>query len=339
MEIGDRRTAHPYDEVLAERVANAGPQRLQRGASGYFSQPDADLDPRLFPPGGDTLLPHVREFLLDTVHRFWHNKYRHPERWSVIWLAGSGITHQWAAQRDPGDLDCLIGVDFTTFRIDNPRWQGWPEQAIAEHMNDEFRNELWPTTSNWQGFEVTFYVNVGGADIRDINPYAAYDVTHNTWTVHPMALPSDWNPVTDFPQNFWAPVNEENQRAKRLLTLFNAQRRDLLFERDPARRRNTAVAIRQTINEAANLFEDIHLSRRQAFSQNGLGYKDFYNFRWQAHKRSGVVPALHSLANLRAETHHLTDMETYGRVLTDAPAALTAASAINAHLGALSVRR
>lgn len=49
--------------------------------------------------------------------------------------------------------------------------------------------------------------------------------------------------------------------------------------------------------EAENLFNALHLGRKMAFSNQGEGYGDFYNFQWQHAKQHGVVNALNEIIN------------------------------------------
>jgi hypothetical protein len=326
-------------DILTRRAAETS-VKVTPGATSYFEQPTRDYDPRLFAPGSTRLQPYVRQWIIERVHQFWAAKgYHQVDRWAVIWIAGSGITHQWSAARSPADLDVLIGVDFTEFRITNPRFQGWDEVMLAQRMNDEFRAELDPLTDNWSGFEVTFYVNPGAADIRSIVPYAAYNVTADEWTVRPIDLPADWSPHTYLPPEYERALAVEDNTARGLINTFGTQQQALSREGDPGRRRNLAVQLRQTLTSASGLFNSIHLDRRKAFSQGGGGYKDYYNYRWQAHKQSGVVPALHTLASLHSQVQQEEDLERYGQVVTGSNAALAAAASANAIMGALAVRR
>lgn len=323
--------SQPYTDArdfLVKRALSTPVPKLEPGSSSYFSKPTNDLDPRLFPLNSDHLLTGVRDWIYTTVYTFWHEHgYAKAPEWSTVWIAGSGITHQWSASRGGiGDLDVLIGVDFTAMRAANPRFQGFSEKELAEHFNNEFRTELDPLTANWNGFEVTFYVNPGASNIRDINPYAAYNVTRDSWTVHPITIPSDWDPEQVFPQDWWRAVHEETALAKTLLDSYRKMRSQLRGERNPGVRRNLATALASIVRTSAILFNDIHLSRRNAFSHDGKGYMDWYNFRWQAHKRDGVVPALHVMANLDAEAQKAAETALYGEVLTDSAAALTAAA-------------
>jgi hypothetical protein len=66
------------------------------------------------------------------------------------------------------------------------------------------------------------------------------------------------------------------------------------------------------------LFEEIHGGRKQAFSPSGEGYLDYANYRWQAGKESGIVPALRSLKDLSKESQREFAVRTYGVELPDA---------------------
>lgn len=157
-------TTHGYEDVLARRAAAAGPVQLA-GGSGYFAPRASSLDPALF-ERGDHLRPEVRRLILSKLYGFWENSYVDPMSWSTAWIAGSGITTAWSADREeggaPGDLDVLIGVDYSTFFAKNPRYAGNPTSAVRSHMNNEMHASLWPSTAatriNGTVYELTFYV-------------------------------------------------------------------------------------------------------------------------------------------------------------------------------------
>jgi hypothetical protein len=79
----------------------------------------------------------------------------------------------------------LVGVDYIKFRKANPEYVGLSDSEISNQINEEFREGLQPGTENWNGYELTFYVNAGATDIRSIKPYAAYDLKYDDWTVTP----------------------------------------------------------------------------------------------------------------------------------------------------------
>lgn len=308
------RMGTPYNEILAQRANAVDISTRMQGSSGYFSKPTADLDPRLFPSGSDRLYPEVRRLILHLLYTFWERKYHHPQWWSTAWIAGSGITHQWSGGRavgnSPGDLDVLIGVDFPAFFKTNPQWQGTPDVAMGEYFNAEFREGLWPRTAaltlpaGGAPFEITFYVNPNSADIRNINPYAAYNLTDDTWTVRPIELPEDWDPRTKFPDSWWRQIHAEHSRAKEIVGRFGELKEHLrVLTPGTGSYINAATALHEAVRQGREMFDSIHGERHQAFGPDGAGYMDYYNFRWQAGKYLGHVQALHALAKLHAETH------------------------------------
>jgi hypothetical protein len=77
---------------------------LQPSETSYFSTPAAGLDPRIFQDG--KLRPNVRNSILKILINYVDSKYTGSSGWMHVWLAGSGVSYQWAAHRDPGDIDC-----------------------------------------------------------------------------------------------------------------------------------------------------------------------------------------------------------------------------------------
>jgi hypothetical protein len=75
-----------------------------------------------------------------------------------------------------------------------------------------------------------------------------------------------------------------------------------------------------------------------AFSPQGTGYSDWNNFRWQAHKRNGVSPALHAIKALFEEAKKESEVARYGHALATTEQALSTASLLNAHLNELEMR-
>ena len=160
---------------------------LHEAPTSYFSAPDDTLDPALFE--GQKLRPEVKSWILNTLYGCWSHHFRDVHLWATVWIAGSGASYQWSAAREPGDLDILIGVDYGWFRRCNPLYVGMSDAEISDTLNDLSRAELYPATAvasiGGRTFEVTWYVNAGATDITAIHPYAAFDVSHNRWTVTP----------------------------------------------------------------------------------------------------------------------------------------------------------
>ena len=155
---------------------------VEPGSTSYFSAPSSGLDPNLFL--GNRIKPWVRNNIIRLLYEHLVIRYSDPTKWTHVWLAGSGVSYQWSASRDPGDLDCLVGVNYPMFRKHNLEFGSLSDTEIAAMFNEGFNQDLIPKTKNWNGYELTYYVNVR-SDVRDLNPYAAYDLTRDRWTVEP----------------------------------------------------------------------------------------------------------------------------------------------------------
>jgi hypothetical protein len=259
-------------------------------STSYFSEPSKTLDPALF--DGRQLKPWVRQGILELLNSLFHREFRHSEIWAHPWLAGSGVSYQWQASRSPADLDCLVGIDFIQFRKANPEYAGLLDGEIADMVNEMFRSTLQPKTENWHGYELTFYVNKNSMDIREINPYAAYDLKYDEWTVPPDPTQSapikpEWDVVTD----------SDAKATQQINVRFTAALNDYKLAQSDPIRRNAEVRLRSAKEQAEGLFEEIHGNRRAAFSLDGAGYYDFNNYRWQAGKRSGAINILKTIKN------------------------------------------
>jgi hypothetical protein len=276
----------------------------------YFSTPSDTLDPKLF--GGRHLHATIRTGILNLLLEFLNSKYRHPELWAHAWLAGSGVSYQWESAREPGDLDCLVGVNFIEFRRANPEDAGLSDTEIANMLNEQFYDELQPTTANWNGYELTFFVNATATDIRDIKPYAAYDLTYDEWTVtphpsiHPPSFPS-WETA----------IYHDREMAGQIRTRFESARNELGTVRDNASRRNAETRMSMALSQAVNMYEDIHMGRRLAFSNEGEGYADFHNYRWQSAKRDGTVQSLKKMRDYAIDSQNAEALSKYGVELPD----------------------
>lgn len=260
---------------------------LEPAETSYFSKPSAGLDPRLFRDG--KLTPQVRNAILQLLNNYLDSHYSGGGSWSRAWLAGSGVSYQWAAHRDPGDLDCLVGVDFVKFRQSNVRFTGLSDKEIADMINEGFRADLQPETELFMGsFELTFYVNVH-SNIIDIKPYAAYSLTDDDWTVPPVASAAPTNPQWE------ERVNKDRSTAIDLMTRYTAAKNLYKSASNDAVKTNARSQMRIAMSQGNALYESIHTERSNAFSPTGEGYGDFYNYRWQAGKRSGVIQFLRAL--------------------------------------------
>jgi hypothetical protein len=277
---------------------------LQPAETSYFSTPAAGLDPRLFQ--GGKLRPNVRNSILKTLLNYVDSKFTGSSGWLHAWLAGSGVSYQWSAQRDPGDLDCLVGVDFALFRESNPTYRGLSNKELAKTFNDGFYNDLQPTVERFMGsFELTFYVNTQ-TNILDIKPYAAYSLTDDAWTVAPAAAAPEVNPAWE--------VNVEKDRilAVNIMSKYLTAKTRYEQASNDAVRANSRAEMRITQSQAINLYDEIHALRADAFSDVGEGYSDYNNYRWQAGKRTGVIQALRHIKEVAEEEVASFSRKTYG---------------------------
>lgn len=280
---------------------------ISANPTSYFSAPSPTLDPTLFQ--GRTLHNNVRIEINTILNNYLSAKYNHPEIWAQAWLAGSGVSYQWQANRQPGDLDCLVGVDFIQFRRANPSYQGLSDKEISSDINAGFKSELDAQTANWNGYELTFYVNPTGTDIKNIKPYAAYDLKYDEWTVTP-------DPQARAPYNpEWEEVVKEDARkTQQIATRVLAGINEVQMSTNPAIKRNAESKVVSAGQQGVALFHEIHSNRSQAFSPAGQGYNDFNNYRWQAGKREGTVQTLRSI-NTKLAAMNTT---SYGVDLPDA---------------------
>ena len=283
---------------------------VEPSETSYFSNPQAGLDPRLF--RDNQMVGSVRDGILRILFEHLRNNYYNPEAYIHAWLAGSGVSFQWAANRSPADLDCLVGVDYVRFRQSNTKYTGFSDREIADMFNENFREDLHPQTEEFMGsFELTFYVNVQ-TDIRNIKPYAAYSLTDDDWTVEPQNL------TVTVGRDWERKVTRDENMAVEILTRYSEALSKIGTATTDAARRNAEAALKLSIEQGAALFEDIHHGRKAAFSQSGQGYLDYSNYRWQAGKSSGVVQALKQLKDLSKKTRQEFESQTYGMELPDA---------------------
>lgn len=290
-----------YVEAFANNAEALG---VTPGATSYFSAPSETLDPKLF--ANNALAPWAREGVLDILFEYLGTHYNNPHKWTHAWLAGSGVSYQWEAAREPGDLDCLVGIEYVQFRQANPDYAGLSNNEIAQMFNEGFSDEIMPETSNWHGYELTYYVNPQ-TNIENINPYAAYDLIHDSWTVPPTK-----NAAPPYSKMWDAKIQHDAELGKTVLDRYSAALNDIKNTSNPAYRTNAEAKLKEAISQGVALFDDIHSGRKIAFSKTGAGYADFHNYRWQAGKRSGIIPALRQLKNYHKQALEQTAEETYG---------------------------
>jgi len=277
---------------------------VEPGSTSYFSEPSSGLDPHIFE--GNHLRSWVRNSILRILFEHLAVQYQNPNRWVSAWLAGSAVSYQWESDREPGDLDCLVGIDYVTFRRLNSDYAGLSNDEIASMFNEEFSNSLMPTTSNWEGFELTYYVNPQ-TNIVDINPYAAYDLINDKWTVEP-----EKNPNTPYSRVWEQSADRDYTEGLAVVKRYSQALTEFNGSVSTPNRVNAERKLQMVIDQAADLYETIHKGRKTAFSKSGAGYADYNNYRWQAGKRSGIVQALRQIKEYRDAARKSNEAETYG---------------------------
>lgn len=245
--------------------------------------PTHGLDHRLF--DGEHLKPDVRKYILETLSDFWKPRYGlNWDQWARVYFAGSEAS-EWTSESLEGnnDFDVLIGVDYDAFRSNGSRMfdAGKTNEEITAQLNEGLRkldkktDPAWITidgvqTGPWSN---TWYVNPNSYDIRDIRPYAAYDVTNDKWAVKPPHLP-DWN-VSKFPQGpgLAAEVRGVVEMAKGILRMPEPYR----------------------TQQGAQLWEYVHSTRSNAFEPTGEGWWDANNVLEKALDQAGLMQKLWAL--------------------------------------------
>ena len=304
-----------YYETLKQQASDV---EVTPSETSYFSEPGKELDPRIFQ--GSALRNVVREAILTLLYNHLQLGYNEPQAWTQVYLAGSGVSFNWEAHRDPADLDCLVSVDYVQFRQSNQEYKGWSDREISAELNQGFRNELHPRTDTFMGtFELTFYVNIN-PNIQDLNPYAAYDVLSDKWVVPPSAEKAVVNPEWE------SAIERDRSMATEIIKRYASAYEKIKNSQNDAMRINAETALAHAVHQGTLLFEDIHESRSNAFNPGGAGYHDYANYRWQANKQSGVVPALKKLSGMSKEATARFSQETYGIELPDVSTLIRRAS-------------
>lgn len=291
------------------------------GASSYFSEPEKILDPALFEK--NVLRRQAHHKIVSPLFRFLrHLGLQGTTDWLKLWITGSGISYQWAADRGNGDLDVMIGIDNIRFRDANPEFTGFDDDDLAGWLNHHLKQGLWPETAetviNGKSFEVTYYYNPGTSlDISLIHPYAAYSLDDDAWVVQPPQLPH--NPSMLYPKEWFTRSGYDKSQADEYVRRYHSAS-SVLNASPPGSPGylNSASQLNLVTAQARALLDDIHHGRQAAFLDGGKGYSDYANFRWQAAKASGTVKALSELAGIRTRAIEDEDAKLYGGPLSAA---------------------
>lgn len=290
--------------------ASPMPASPRPSSTSYFSKPEEFLDPRIF--SGRRMHDEVADDLRSRFDQHMSKYYGSPDEWAKLWLAGSGASYQWAASRDPGDLDMLVGVDYPKFRYHNQQYSRLTDEEVSSVLNERMRAELTPSTERWNpsthpesDFEVTWYCNPGSTDIRAINPYAAYDVVNHRWDVEP-----DPHPVQP---DHRAQADRDVKTTLDVLKRYEHSRTNLT--QHPISRQKNTEMLWAAAEQGHALFHEIHGGRHAAFRMGGKGYEDPANARWQHAKANGIVPALRQLAEFFEDSNASHELRMYGVTL------------------------
>lgn len=211
------------------------------------------LDHRLF--DGDHLKPMVRAAVLtdlDAVLRpllgaDWQSYIK-------VYLAGSEAS-EWTSEtlEGNGDFDTLLGVNYDALRHRAPAFAGDEDNTeIDDRLNQVLRAQYnrSPWATPFGTYDRTGYVNNDAYDITKIRPYAAYDITDDTWAVRPPHLPG-WD------------VTKMNPSVVAEVHAVEAYIRSILALPEPMR-----------TQQGAALWDHLHSDRSRAFGPNGQGWWD-----------------------------------------------------------------
>lgn len=286
------------------------------GASGYFSAPSDTLDPNLF--DGDRLKPNVRSYIHNHLMR-WFQELGMRGAGVSVFIVGSGITYQWAADRGNGDLDVMLQINLAAFQQANHDYAGWGQDQLADGLNKMLHESLWPQTAaaafGDRTYEVTYYALPYTQPIE--KAYAVYDVSSDRWLVRPPELPGD--PKSLYPRDWYDRADSDNS----VSTALSARHRAItehLGRALPgsAEWHNLSSQLKLTSAQAASLYGDIHTGRKIAFGEQGKGYGDWHNFRWQRAKQNGTVAALSAIVTASEASRQAQETVLYGRPLEGA---------------------
>jgi hypothetical protein len=264
---------------------------------GQFGPSKPSLDPAVF-DRDERMHPWVRLPILSLLGAFWDPRHQGWQTWARVYLAGSMASYWWGTP----DCDVLIGVDVGGFNRYNPDHAQPDNETLARYLTDELRTGLDPLTEHFafppspdyrvtmgalgatplpieappgtpplggDGMEVTLYVNADSFDIRKIKPYTAYDLSTDTWAVHPQRM-AHWGPQA-LSLGFWHHMVDVANGIKAVLAL------------PPGPERDARVKL---------TYDAIHSDRKAAFGTLGRGQFDPRALQWTAMVRWGLVGAL-----------------------------------------------
>jgi hypothetical protein len=245
-----------------------------------FSPQKPTLDPAIF-TSDEQMRPEVRDWCLTEVNDFWQPRYGSWWEWARVYLAGSTASYWWSGDND---FDILIGVSTYLLARYHPELARLGQPALCDHFNAEFKEgfnrDQVAVPGHDEPYSLTAYCNPYSFDIRNIRPYAAYDITANLWAVHPAKLPRGFS-AKELPRAFWESVAK-----------MGSHIHDVLAEDEPERAQH-----------AAELLDQLHHGRQLAYSSIGSGVFDQRQIMWLALERLGVLQDLVTAVHPESTPH------------------------------------
>jgi len=223
-----------------------------------FSAGKGGLDPRLFDTKSRIMLPEVEEDTMGAIDSVWGSKYDNWKHWSRVYLAGSQASEWWGNN----DFDVLVGINHSLIRYAEPQFKEMSDDEIDKQLTNELKSAL--NDEDYQPpwdddiWHRTFYCNPNSWDIRNIKPYAAYDITNRRWAVDPVQAGPDWSALK-LPESLF-------DEGEALVKQIDA------IERLPDPQRT---------GRGAALWDYLHSDRGRAFSAKGSGVFDPGNAVWK----------------------------------------------------------
>ena len=272
--------------TLAWRLpAEIGGYKLPKGAQ--FSPQKPMLDPAIF-DGQEQVRPEVREWVLGTLNGFWQPLYGSWWLWANVYLAGSSASYWWEGDND---FDVLVGVSSPKLSRAHPEMAALAQDqpALCAYFNGQFKEGLDVEGAVVPGhsvpYDLTFYANPWSYDIRNIRPYAAYNLSEDRWSVHPAKLPAAFS-AQSFPASFWQEVAKMADRVKDILALPEPERTE----------------------QATALLESLHHGRQLAYSPAGTGVFDQRQIMWLDLERQGLLQQLVLAVHPDAHPHSVPEV-------------------------------
>jgi hypothetical protein len=120
--------------------------------------------------------------------------------------------------------------------------------------------------------------------------------------------------------------------ASQIVSRYLAAKNAAQLSTSDAVRRNSETMLKMAMEQAVNMYEDIHMGRRLAFSTDGLGYADYHNYRWQAAKRDGIIQSLQPIRDKALAIAADSAQELYGVDLPDTTTLIRRAALYGKHV-------